>query len=342
MTQTIEAGTPVEPTPPPLPPARQHRVLGWVARYGTLGFLALMIIAFGIASPEAFLSQRNLVNVLNQGALLAIVAGGVTFVLVAGQFDLSFANVISLCGLLSVGLMQSGLPIWLAVLVTLAAGAAVGVFNGLLVAVVQVNSIVATLGTATIVVGLNFWYSNGVPITVAAGPFTEIARGRVLGIPYPVIIMLVVLALLWLILNRTLVGHHAKAIGSNPTAARLAGVKVGRITVITFVIAALCAAVGGILLAARIGSGQVTAGDGFLLSGFAAVFLGASVVRDGEFHILGTFVGVLIVTVATNGLSILGAPSFVQYLVQGGILIAAVALSSVSRRLLGRATGGAR
>ena len=151
----------------------------------------------------------------------------------------------------------------------------------------------------------------------------------------PIIYMLIILAILWLVLNRTILGHHIQAVGSNTLASKMAGVRVGRVTITAFVLASVCAAVAGIILSARIGSGQVTAGDGFLLSAFAAVFLGASVIRDGEFHIFGTFVGVLIVTVTTNGLSILGAPSFVQFLSQGGILIAAVALSTLSRRVLG-------
>jgi len=314
----------------------RHTALSFLARYGTLAVLALMILGFGIASPEAFLSQRNLINILNQSALLAIVACGLTFVLVAGQFDLSFGNVISLSGILAVGLMvRSGLPTPVAVALALAAGVAVGLFNGFLVSALRVNAIVATLGTSTILLGLNFLYSNGIPITLEGGDFTSIARGRVLGIPVPILIMIGVLALAWLLLNRTLVGHHLQAIGANPTASRLAGVRVDRVTVVAFVVGSFCASIGGVVLAARIGSGQVTAGDGYLLSAFAAVFLGASVIKDGQFHILGTFVGVLIVAVTFNGLSILGAPSSAQYLVQGGILIAAVALSTLSRRVLG-------
>jgi ribose transport system permease protein len=146
--------------------------------------------------------------------------------------------------------------------------------------------------------------------------------------------MSVILALLWVLLNRTKFGHHAQAIGSNPTAASLSGVRVARITVATFAIGAACAAIGGILLSSRLGSGQVTAGDGFLLSAFAATFLGAAVLRDGEFHIFGTLIGVLIVTVGFNGISIIGAASDKQLYFQGGILIVATALSTAGRRLV--------
>jgi ribose transport system permease protein len=313
------------------------RTLAFLARYGTLIVLGAMILGFGIARPVEFLSERNVINVLNQSALLAIVAGGLTYVLVAGQFDLSFANVISFSGILCVGLMErSGLPVPIAVGGALVAAVLVGVGNGFLVAYLRINAIVATLGTSTVLLGLNFLYSNGAPITLDAGGFTDIARGRLAGIPVPVVIMAVLLVILWVILNRTLLGHHLQATGSNAVAARLAGVEIGRVTLAAFVGVAVCAAVCGVLLSARIGSGMVTAGDGFLLSAFAAAFLGASVIRDGQFHILGTFVGVLIVSIAGNGLAILGAQSYALYLVQGAVLLAAVALSTTSRRLLGQ------
>jgi ribose transport system permease protein len=148
--------------------------------------------------------------------------------------------------------------------------------------------------------------------------------------------MAATLTVLWVVLNRTLIGHHLQAVGSNAVASRLAGVEVGRTTVTAFVAVGICAAICGVLLSARIGSGMVTAGDGFLLSAFAAAFLGASVIRDGQFHIFGTFVGVLIVSIAGNGLAILGAQSYALYFVQGFILLTAVALSTTSRRLLGQ------
>ncbi|MGW5416860.1 ABC transporter permease [Actinomadura geliboluensis] len=312
-------------------------VLAFLARHGTVIVLAAMIVGFGIARPAQFLSDRNLINVLNESALLAIVAGGLTYVLVAGQFDLSFANVISFSGILCVGLMErNGLPVPAAIGSVLLAAVLVGAVNGLLVAHLRINAIVATLGTSTILLGVNFAYSNGAAITLEAGAFTDLARGRPGGIPIPVLIMIGVLVVLWVILNRTLLGHHLQATGSNPVAARLAGVEVGRVTVAAFVGVAVCAALSGVLLSARIGSGMVTAGDGFLLSAFAAAFLGASVIRDGQFHILGTFVGVLIVSIAGNGLAILGAQSYALYLVQGSVLLAAVALSTTSRRLLGQ------
>ncbi|MFJ6088199.1 ABC transporter permease [Streptomyces sp. NPDC092369] len=315
-------------------PGNAQRILLLTGRYGTPGVLVLLLIGFSAASP-AFLTGQNLLNVLNQSATLAIVAGGLTLPLVAGKFDLSFASVVSLSGILAVGFLErSGLPWFAAMLLALAAAGVIGLVNGLLVAQLRIDPIVATLGTSTMLLGINYAYSNGTPITLKPGPFTDIARASVLGVPAPIILTAVVLGGLWVALNFTLLGHHMQAVGTNQVAARMAGVRVARITVIAFVICGVCAGLAGVLLSARIGSGQVTAGDGYLLNAFAAVFLGASVLRDGDFHILGTLVGVLIVTVTFNGLSLLGAQSYVQFLFQGGILVAATALSSTSRRML--------
>ncbi|GAA5051385.1 ribose ABC transporter permease [Thermocatellispora tengchongensis] len=334
MEGTIEKAT--KPSAEPgAAPGKAQRMLVLSGRYGTPAVLVLLLIGFTAASPQAFMTGQNLLNILNQSATLAIVAGGLTLPLVAGKFDLSFAAVVSLSGILAVGFLErSGLPWFAAVLLALAAASIIGLVNGLLVAYLRINPIVATLGTSTMLLGVNYAYSNGTPITLAPGPFTDIARASVLGIPAPIILTAIVLGGLWVALNFTLLGHHMQAVGTNQVAARMAGVRVARITVIAFAICALCAGLAGVVLAARIGSGQVTAGDGYLLNAFAAVFLGASVLRDGDFHILGTVVGVLIVTVTFNGLSLLGAQSYVQFLFQGGILVAATALSSTSRGML--------
>ncbi|MEW1779483.1 ABC transporter permease [Streptomyces sp. NPDC086777] len=316
-------------------PGNAQRILVLTGRYGTPAVLVLLLIGFTAADPQTFLTGQNLLNILNQSATLAIVAGGLTLPLVAGKFDLSFASVISLSGILAVGFLErSGLPWLAAILLALVAAGFIGLVNGFLVAHLRIDPIVATLGTSTMLLGINYAYSNGTPITLQGGPFTEVARASVLGVPAPIILAVIVLGGLWVALNFTLLGHHMQAVGANQVAARMAGVRVARTTVIAFVVCGLCAGLAGIVLSARIGSGQVTAGDGYLLNAFAAVFLGASVLRDGDFHILGSLVGVLIVTVTFNGLSLLGAESYVQFLFQGGILVAATALSSTSRRML--------
>ena len=306
------------------------------ARYATIIGLALMIVIFSILSPDAFPTLNNFVNVLNQASLATIIAGGLTLAVVVGELDLSIGYAASLHGVLVTGLIvHDKLPIAFAIVIVLALGALIGVVNGLIVTKLRVNSVIATLGVGTIIVGLAFAYSSGVPI-VAGVPegFLQLSLGRSLfGIPNPIIIMAVVVVGLWVLVERTAIGQEIQAVGGNPFAARLAGISVDRIKILGFVISAVCAALTGALLASRLGSGTTNAADSYLLTAFAAVFLGSATLRDGEFHVLGTFIGTLIIVFGFNGLNIFGAPTFSQYVFQGTILVVAVALSSLGRML---------
>jgi ribose transport system permease protein len=306
------------------------------ARYATIIGLALMIVIFSILSPDAFPTLNNFVNVLNQASLATIIAGGLTLAVVVGELDLSVGYAASLHGVLVTGLIvHDKLPIALAIVIVLALGALIGVVNGLIVTKLRVNSVIATLGVGTIIVGVAFAYSSGVPI-VAGVPegFLQLSLGRWLfGIPNPIIIMAVVVVGLWVLVERTAIGQEIQAVGGNPIAARLAGISVDRIKILGFVISAVCAALTGALLASRLGSGTTNAADSYLLTAFAAVFLGSATLRDGEFHVLGTFIGTLIIVFGFNGLNIFGAPTFSQYVFQGTILVVAVALSSLGRML---------
>ena len=217
--------------------------------------------------------------------------------------------------------------------VVLLIGIVLGVVNGLIVAKLRVNSVIATLGTGSIIVGINYAYSTGAPIgSGVPDAFLNIALGSLFGIPNNIVIMAVVLICLWLLINRTELGQRIQAVGGNIEAARLSGIRVGRVKIFAFIVSAVCAATTGMLLSSLIGSGTTTAADAYLLNAFAAVFLGSATLKDGEFHIPGTLVGVLIIGIGFNGLAIFGAPTFYQYLFQGAILIAAVALSTVARR----------
>ncbi len=319
-------------------PAGQRRgvtlALTIAGKYGTIIGLMAMIVILSIAAPGTFLSTSNFVNVLTQNSLIAIVACGLTLPLVVGEFDLSVGYQASFAGVLCVGLMTNqGLPIPLAIALGVGAGVAAGLVNGLLVTQLGVNALIATLGTGTVIVGLNYAYTNGVPITLSSGSaFLDLALGKVAGIPNPIVFMVVAVGVLWVLLNRTVLGQQMQAVGGNHEAARLSGVRVERVRIWAFVIAGVTAAIAGVLLSSRVGSGQLTAGDAYLLNSFAAVFLGSAALRDGEFHILGTLIGVMTVGFGFNGLAILGAPTFFQYIFSGGLLIVAVALSTVARR----------
>jgi ribose transport system permease protein len=313
--------------------------LGIFARYGTIIGLLAMIVTFSILSPGAFPTVGNFTNVLNQASLAMIIAGGLTLAVVVGELDLSIGFAASLHGILITGfVVHDKLPIPLAVVIVIALGAVIGLVNGFIVTKVKVNSVIATLGVGTILTGLAFAYSAGVPI-VAGVPeaFLQLSLGRWLfGIPNNIIAMIVVLGGLWVLVERTPLGQEIQAVGGNAVAARLAGVNVDRIKILGFVISGMCAALTGILLASRLGSGTASAADSYLLTAFAAVFLGSATLRDGEFHVLGTLVGALIIAFGFNGLNIFGAPTFSQYVLQGAILIIAVGMASLGRSLAER------
>jgi ribose transport system permease protein len=315
---------------------RAKAALGFFARYATIIGLFAMIVAFSVLSPRAFPTVNNFTNVLNQASLAMIIAAGLTLAVVVGELDLSIGFAASLHGILVTGLIVSNrLPIPAAITIVLAVGALIGLINGLIVTKVRVNSVIATLGVGTILTGLAFAYSAGVPI-VAGVPedFLQLSLGRWLfGIPNNILIMAIVLGGLWLLVERTSLGQEIQAVGGNPAAARLAGIDVDRIKILGFVISGVCAALTGILLASRLGSGTASAADSYLLTAFAAVFLGSATLRDGEFHILGTLIGALIIAFGFNGLNIFGAPTFSQYVLQGAILIVAVGLSSLGRSI---------
>lgn len=313
--------------------------LGTLARYGTIIGLAAMIMAFSLLSPRAFPTLGNFTNVLNQASLAMIIAGGLTVAVIVGELDLSIGFAASLHGILVTGLVVSnGLPIPIAVGIVLVLGALIGLVNGFIVTKIKVNSVIATLGTGTILTGLAFAYSAGVPI-VAGVPesFLQLSLGRWLfGIPNNIVFMVLVLGLLWVLVERSAIGQEIQAVGGNPTAAFLSGINVDRVKTLGFMVSGVCAALTGVLLASRLGSGTASAADGYLLTAFAAVFLGSATLRDGEFHIFGTFIGALIIAFGFNGLNIFGAPTFSQFMFQGAILILAVGLSSLGRTIAER------
>lgn len=306
------------------------------ARYATIIGLLGMMLAFAVLSPTAFPTLANFTNVLNQTSLVMILAAGLTLAVIVGELDLSVGFAASLHGILVTGLIvHDKMPIPVAIAIVVAAGALIGFVNGFIVTKMRVNSVIATLGTGTIITGLAFAYSAGVPI-VAGVPesFLQLSLGRWLwGIPNNIVVMVLVFGGLWILVEKTALGQEIQAVGGNASAARLAGINVDRVKILGFVIAGICAAVAGILLASRLGSGTASAADSYLLTAFAAVFLGSATLRDGEFHIFGTFIGALIIAVGFNGLNIFGAPTFSQYMFQGAILIVAVGLSSLGRML---------
>lgn len=305
-----------------------------LGRYGALMMLAVLILVVSALEPDTFATRSNLVNILNQSALSAVIAMGLTFTLVTGEFDLSIGSTASLAGVVGCTLLaEHGQSVPVAIVAALVVGVVTGILNGLVVTVLGVNALVATLGIGTVAVGANYAVAGGLPVSLKDPEgFLEISLGRFLGIPYPVYIMAVLALLAWLLLNRTVLGQSMQAVGGNPTAARLSGIRVDRVRVVGFIISGTLAAATGILLATRTGSAAVSAGDSYLLAAFAAAFFGSAVLRDGQFHIVGTIVGVITVAVGFNAIALLDMETYWQYLFQGVVLIVGVGVGTVARR----------
>lgn len=305
-----------------------------VGQYGTIAMLGLLIVTMTALEPSVFATPDNLVNILNQSALPAMIALGLTFPLVTGDFDLSIGNTASLSGVVACTLMRDlDASIWMAISAAIMVGLVIGLVNGIVVTVLNVNALVATLGVGTMAIGVNYKIAGGQPVGLNdSESFLQISLGTLFGIPYPVYIMIGFTAVLWLLLNRTVLGQSMQAVGGNSVAARLSGVRVERVRLISFVVCGALAALTGVLLASRTGSAAVSGGDGYLLSAFAAAFFGSAVLRDGQFHIIGTLVGVITVAIGFNAIALTGMATYWQYLFQGLLLVLGVGVGSMARR----------
>jgi ribose transport system permease protein len=329
MTLTTEDPT---STPTSTSPNRLGTVGRTLLQGGTVVALIVLIVFFFAMRPDVFLTFVNVKNILFQVSILAIIAGAQTLVMVVGDFDLSVGATSSLAGAVAASLMISGTPIWSAILIAMVVGLLVGLVNGVLIAYVNLSAFVATLASMTSVVGLAYLVTKGTTLFNLPPDFNELGQGRFLEIPMPVYIAVVISAILWVVLRFTTIGRSWHATGGNVEVSRLSGVNVRRARMLAFTAAGLISAIGGILLAARLGSASAVQGSDNMMFSVAAVFLGMTVIRSGRANLVGTMVGVAIIGVMSNGLNILGVNAYVQQVVTGLIIIAAVTLSSLRTR----------
>jgi simple sugar transport system permease protein len=315
------------------------RLLAIVYKYGLLIVLATMIVYFALTEP-AFPTWKNTLVILQSVAITAIVALGVTASLAVDGFDLSIGSnvgfVVMLTGLAMVRFQVPGL---VAVLIGLAAGALIGLFNGFLIVKARVPDLLATLGSLFVLEGLALILTSGQSVSAGMtvggettrgkfyGSFLWLGRGKVLGVPVPVIIMLILAVAMVIFLNRSRWGRVLYAIGGNREAARLAGIRVNRYRVAAYVISGVFASLGGVLLAARLGRGDVGAGAPFLLEAVAAALIGFAVLGANKPNAIGTAIGAVFVGVMINGLTMKNAPYYIQDFVKGALLVAALVLS---------------
>ena len=298
-----------------------------------IGLLILMIIVSGL-NPN-FLTVDNLLNVLRQTSINAIIAMGMTFVIITAGIDLSVGSILALAGAICASMIAADVPIAIALAGTLLLGAGLGAASGTVVSVFRVQAFIATLVSMTMIRGAVLVYTDGRPISTGdyavANTFYELGGGYWFGLPIPVVIAAVVFGLCWWVLNRTVLGRYTYAIGGSERVAGLAGVNVARVKIAVYAISGMLAALAGIILTARLESAQPTAGLAYELNAIAAVVLGGTSLAGGRGRIFGTLIGALIIGVLNNALNILDVSSYFQMIAKASVILLAVILDGRSK-----------
>ena len=298
-----------------------------------IGLLVLMLIVT-LISPN-FLTIDNLLNILRQTSINAIIAMGMTFVILTAGIDLSVGSILAFAGAVCASLIAVDTPLIVALMTTLVIGAALGAASGTIVAYFGVQAFIATLVGMTMIRGAVLVFTDGRPISTGnfdvANTFYEVGGGYIAGIPIPVIIAGVVFVLCWYVLNHTRLGRYTYAIGGNEKVTELSGVNVARVKVIVYGISGALSALAGIILTARLESAQPTAGLAYELDAIAAVVLGGTSLAGGRGRITGTLIGALIIGVLNNALNILDVSSYYQMIAKGTVILLAVVLDGRSK-----------
>lgn len=308
-----------------------RRILG-AREAGLAGVLLLLVLFLTWRSPY-FLTQSNLTVVSRQIAVSLIIAIGMTFVILAGQIDLSVGSVVALVSVLTgIFMVNMGLPVVVSILLALLAGGAVGVVNGVIFAKTKIPSFVVTLGMLAVARGLALGITQGSTISGMPDGFLTLGQGSWLGVPIPVWIAVVVALIAHAVLQRTVFGRHVYFLGSNEDAAVLSGIRVSRVKVAIFVIAAASAALEAVIETARLSVGQPSAGSGYELAAIGAVVIGGANLFGGEGSILGTVLGTTLLGLIQDGLILLGISAYWQQVFSGAIIVLAVGLNMWRRQ----------
>ncbi|HET8644141.1 MAG TPA: ribose ABC transporter permease, partial [Vicinamibacteria bacterium] len=295
---------------------------------GTWGALLALCVLLSALSPH-FLSVSNLLNVLEQTSINALIAVGMTYVILSGGIDLSVGSVLALAGVLLGSALKAGVPLPVALMAGMGAGAACGLVNGLLVTVGRLPPFIATLGMMSVARGLALLYTDGRPVSGFGPGFRALATGRVALVPVAVLLTLAVYLLAGFVLQRTRFGRYVYAIGGNEEATRLSGVPVRFHKTMVYVLSGLTAGLAAAVLTARLNSAQPIAGIMYELDAIAATVIGGTSLLGGSGGVSGTLVGALIMAVLRNGLNLLGVSSFLQQVVVGLVIVAAVLMDSL-------------
>ncbi|MCX9560416.1 ribose ABC transporter permease [Vibrio cholerae] len=306
----------------------------WLIEQKSLIALLFLVVVVSFLNPN-FFTVDNLLNILRQTSVNAIIAVGMTLVILTAGIDLSVGSVLALCGAFAATLVAMEVPVLVAVPTALLAGAALGAISGIIIAKGKVQAFIATLVTMTLLRGVTMVYTDGRPIstgfTDTADTFAWFGTGYALGIPVPVWLMVVVFAGAWYLLNHTRFGRYVYAVGGNESATRLSGINVDRVKIGMYAICGLLAALAGIIVTSRLSSAQPTAGMGYELDAIAAVVLGGTSLMGGKGRIMGTLIGALIIGFLNNALNLLDVSSYYQMIAKAVVILLAVLVDNKNK-----------
>lgn len=299
-------------------------ILKFIERNIPLFGLLTLLFVIGFLSP-AFFTQYNILSVLRQASINGLVAFGMFTVILTAGIDLSVGSTLAVSSMVMAKLITSGVDSLLAIFIALVIGALVGLINGLLISKGKLQPMIATLSTMMLFRGVTLFISNGVPESrLGDGIIGWIGRGSFSTIPVPVYVLIIVAIIMACVLRFTVFGKRVYAIGGNIKAARLSGIRVERMIIYVYMITGLLSALAGVILTSRIDSAVPTAGQGYELTAIAAVVIGGASLQGGRGRTLGTFIGILIIAVISNGLNLLGTSPYIQQIATGLIIVVAV------------------
>ncbi|MCA0435111.1 MAG: ABC transporter permease [Austwickia sp.] len=346
MSTSTPAPAPAPAGPPPPAPEEERRSLdaGAILRkYGIVLVLALVVITFAVLTKGNSLGPQNIFNIIVQVAPVAIIALGMMFAIITKGIDLSVGSTVALAAVVAGSLAQiqgtagsqfnyPAMPIFVSIVAGLVVGALVGFVNGSIIAYFKIAPFVMTLGMMSMARGLAYIYTNGRPVSNLHPQFNFLGQGSILGIPVPIWLLAIVAVITWVILERTRFGRHVYAVGGNDQAARVSGINIGRVQVGIYTFIGVLAGLGGMILAARVGSGQPTLGQMLELDAITATVIGGTSFNGGVGTVWGTLVGALIIQVIDNGLDLMGVSPFMKIFVKGAIIVVAIILDERKNR----------
>jgi len=292
-------------------------------KYKSILALIILCIIVSVISPT-FLQVSNLRNLFTQISVNAVISLGMTFVILTGGIDLSVGSIVAIAGAVCAVTIKNTGSISLGILAALFTGILVGFINGIIVSKGKIQAFIATLATQTVFRGVTYVFTGGNPVSGLGSGFVKLTNSRILGIPVPVIITIIVFAICAYVLTQTRYGRYVYAVGGNEDSSRLSGINVNRVKSWVYIISGATAAIAGIIVTSRIGSAAPTAGSGYELDAIAAIVIGGTNLVGGEGTILGTIIGVLIIGVLNNGLNLMDVSAFYQTIVKGLVILLAV------------------